>query len=93
MLLPWRATCIQTLNHVVNDVSTREEALAIIHRSLDRWESFIAAAVAGRGWPSTTVPALPAEPTVIVGKPVSFFAQPAPFRPFGPSISGNSGSQ
>ena len=49
MLLPWRATCIQTLNHVVNDVSTREEALAIIHRSLDRWESFIAAAVGRSG--------------------------------------------
>lgn len=38
---PWRATCIQTLNHVVNDASTREEAMAIIHRSLDRWELFV----------------------------------------------------
>ena len=33
---PWIATCIQTLNHVVNDVSTREDARVIMHRSLDR---------------------------------------------------------
>jgi len=46
---PWVATCIQTLNHVVNDVSTREEARAIMHRSLDRWESFIKAAVGRAG--------------------------------------------
>jgi predicted amidohydrolase len=37
----WRATCIQTINHVVNHVATREEAMAIVHRSLDRWISFI----------------------------------------------------
>src|SRR4051812_33826385 len=41
----WRATCIQTLNHVVNDASTREEAMAIVHRSLDRWEMFVTQAV------------------------------------------------
>ena len=45
---PWIATCIQTLNHVVNDASTREEAMAIVNRSLDRWELFIRSAV-GRG--------------------------------------------
>lgn len=42
---PWRATCIQTLNHVVTDVSSREAALEIIHRSLDRWELFVTQAV------------------------------------------------
>ncbi len=42
---PWTATCIQTLNHVVNDVATRDEAMAIVHRSLDRWDSFIGSAV------------------------------------------------
>ena len=46
---PWIATCIQTLNHVVNDVSTREDARVIMHRSLDRWESFIKAAVGRAG--------------------------------------------
>jgi len=38
---PWRATCVQVLNYVVNDVSTREEAMEIVNRSLDRWEQFV----------------------------------------------------
>jgi len=38
-------------------------------------------------------PEKPSEPTVMVGASVSFFAQPAKFRPSPPSISGNSGSQ
>ncbi len=38
-------------------------------------------------------PDKPTEPTLIVVAPVSFFAQPAKFSPFSPSISGNSGSQ
>lgn len=42
---PWRATCLQVMNHVVNDASTREEAMQIIHKSLDRWELFIEASV------------------------------------------------
>lgn len=46
---PWIATCIQTLNYVVNDASTREDAMAIVHRSLDRWEIFIRGAVARGG--------------------------------------------
>jgi predicted amidohydrolase len=40
---PWRATCMQTINHTVNAASTREEAMAIVDRSLDRWIGFIAA--------------------------------------------------
>ena len=35
----------------------------------------------------------PTDPTLIVGAPVSFLAQPAKFRPLSPSSSGNSGSQ
>jgi len=42
---PWVATCIQTLNHVVNDASSRAEAMQIVHRSLDRWDLFIRLAV------------------------------------------------
>ncbi|RVT90983.1 nitrilase-related carbon-nitrogen hydrolase [Sphingomonas crocodyli] len=42
---PWRAHCIQTLNYVVNDVSTREDAQAIVQKSLDRWEKLIASTV------------------------------------------------
>lgn len=47
-LEPWVATCIQTLNHVVNEARDRAEAMAMVGRSLDRWESFVRAAV-GRG--------------------------------------------
>lgn len=42
---PWVATCIQTLNHVVNDANSRAEAMQIVHRSLDRWDLFIRLAV------------------------------------------------
>lgn len=41
MIEPFRATCIQVINHTVNDAKNREEAMAIINRSLDRWESFL----------------------------------------------------
>jgi predicted amidohydrolase len=45
----WRATCIQTLNHVVHEASTREEAMAIVNRTLDRWERFVAGVVGDGG--------------------------------------------
>lgn len=38
---PWKAICIQTLNHVVNDCSGREEARELMHRSLKRWEYLV----------------------------------------------------
>ncbi len=37
MIEPWRATCMQVYTHILNRVSTREEAMEIVHSSLDRW--------------------------------------------------------
>ena len=48
MLEPWRATCMQVITHVVNDLSSREDAMAMVHKTLDRWERLIEFAV-GRG--------------------------------------------
>jgi predicted amidohydrolase len=48
MIKPWKATCIQTLNHVVNDMNSREQAMELVHRSLDRWEVLLGS-IAGRG--------------------------------------------
>jgi predicted amidohydrolase len=47
MIVPWRATCVQVINHIVNDATTREEAMAIVHRSLDRWEAFLRRGIRG----------------------------------------------
>ena len=41
MIAPWQATCMQVINYMVNDATTREEAMTIINRSLDRWEMFL----------------------------------------------------
>lgn len=41
MPLLWKATCMQTDNVVVNDVSTCAEAMAIVNKSLDRWEQLL----------------------------------------------------
>ena len=37
MIEPWRATCMQVYTHILNRVSTREDAMEIVHSSLDRW--------------------------------------------------------
>ena len=41
MIEPWRAACIQTHTHVLNGSADREEAMAIVHTRLDRWEQLI----------------------------------------------------
>ncbi len=48
MALLWKATAMQTNNVIVNGASTREEAMAIVNKSIDRWEMLIRFAV-GRG--------------------------------------------
>ncbi|MDX2224471.1 MAG: nitrilase-related carbon-nitrogen hydrolase [Rhodospirillaceae bacterium] len=50
MALLWKATCMQTDNNIVNDATTRAEAMAIINRSLDRWEQLLKTTVM-RGGP------------------------------------------
>jgi len=37
MIQPWKATCMQVYCNIVNSARNREEALAIVNRSLDRW--------------------------------------------------------
>ena len=44
MIEPWRATCMQVYTHILNRVSTREEAMEIVHSSLDRWTELAGAA-------------------------------------------------
>lgn len=41
MALLWKATCMQTINHVVNAARDREQAMAIVNRSIDRWETLL----------------------------------------------------
>lgn len=44
MIDPWRATCMQVYTHILNRVSTRDDAMAIVHKSLDRWTELVDAA-------------------------------------------------
>jgi hypothetical protein len=37
MALLWKATAIQTNNVIVNAAKTREEAMVIVNKSIDRW--------------------------------------------------------
>ena len=46
MIQPWTATCVQVLNHTVNHATNRDEAMEIVHRSLDRWEILILGGIA-----------------------------------------------
>lgn len=48
MALLWKATAMQTNNYIVNAAKTREEAMAIVNKSIDRWEELIKFSV-GRG--------------------------------------------
>jgi predicted amidohydrolase len=43
----FQAIAMQTINNAVNGARTREEAMAIVHRSIDRWEELLGYA-AGR---------------------------------------------
>lgn len=37
MIKPWRATCMQVYCYLVNDARNRDEAMAMVNKSLDRW--------------------------------------------------------
>lgn len=37
MVQPWTATCMQVYTYTVNSAHSREEAMEIVNRSLDRW--------------------------------------------------------
>jgi predicted amidohydrolase len=37
MIQPWRATCMQVYCNLVNSARNRDEAMAIVNRSIDRW--------------------------------------------------------
>jgi predicted amidohydrolase len=41
MIKPWRATCMQVYCNLVNSARSRDEALTIMNRSLDRWITLI----------------------------------------------------
>jgi len=41
MIQPWRATCMQVYCNLVNGARNRDEAMTIIHRSLDRWSTLM----------------------------------------------------
>ena len=45
----WKATCMQTVNYTVNRAETRADAMAIVARSLERWEELLRFNVARRG--------------------------------------------
>ena len=45
----WKATCMQTMNHVVNRAGNRDEAMLIINKSLDRWDELLGSLVASNG--------------------------------------------
>jgi len=48
MTLLWKATAMQTNNIIVNAAKSREEAMLIVNKSIDRWEELIKW-TAGRG--------------------------------------------
>ena len=45
----WKATCVQTMNYVVNRAVNRDEAMLIINKSLDRWDELLESLVASNG--------------------------------------------
>lgn len=47
MIETWRATCMQVYTHILNRVDTREDAMAIVGQSLDRWTELAGAARQG----------------------------------------------
>ena len=49
MVEPWIATCMQVYTYTVNSATTRSEAMAIVHKSLDRWVTLAKAAARGNG--------------------------------------------
>lgn len=49
MVQPWTATCMQVYTHTVNSASNREEAMAIVNKSLDRWVTLAKGTARGSG--------------------------------------------
>jgi predicted amidohydrolase len=49
MVQPWTATCMQVYTHTVNSATTREEAMAIVNSSLDRWVTLAKGTARGAG--------------------------------------------
>jgi predicted amidohydrolase len=47
MILPWQATCMQIVTRIVNKAATRDEAMAIVNKSLDRWIELITGSARG----------------------------------------------
>ncbi len=41
MIEPWRVACMQTYTHALNGCTNREDAMAIVNTSLNRWEQLI----------------------------------------------------
>lgn len=41
MIEPWRVACMQVHTHALNACKSRDEAMAIVHSRLDRWEQLI----------------------------------------------------
>ena len=50
MIQPWRATCMQVYCNLVNGAGSRDEAMVMVNRSIDRWIELIRG-VARRGPP------------------------------------------
>jgi predicted amidohydrolase len=76
MIEPWTATCMQVLNYTVNHASTRDEALEIIHRSIDRWEQLsIGITGGGQARPNTKHQLLLFPEFALQGFPVTETAQ------------------
>lgn len=44
---PWRAVCMQVHTNIVNRAKTRDEAMRIVNKSLDRWTELARASVRG----------------------------------------------
>ncbi len=49
MVQPWTATCMQVYTHIVNSANNREDAMAIVNKSLDRWVTLAKVAARGSG--------------------------------------------
>ena len=49
MVQPWTATCMQVYCHTVNSATNREEAMAIVNKSLDRWITLAMGTARGGG--------------------------------------------
>ena len=56
MIQPWTATCMQVYCHTVNSATNREEAMAIVNKSLDRWITLAMGTARGGGPHLSAIP-------------------------------------